>query len=119
MAHPRTRLPDAESERIIEETLRRVRLGATAGTAGGGGAGGSGSMGTLEQLTDVNIGAPANGDLIYRDGTKWVALNIPADWATQRYVLGITNGFPAWVKAAAGIVAAGWGYNWGNDWGGN
>lgn len=118
MAHPRTRLPDVESERIINETLRRVHLGLTAGTAGGAGGGGGGS-GTLESLTDVNIAAPATGDLIYRDGDKWVALNIPADWATQRYVLGIANGLPAWVKAAAGIVAAGWGYNWGNDWGGN
>ena len=117
MAHPRTRLPDAESERIINETLRRAHT-SSAAIAGGGG-GGSSGPGTLESLTDVSITAPANGDLIYRNGANWVALGIPADWATQRYVLGIVNGFPAWVKAAAGIVAAGWGYNWGNDWGGN
>ena len=117
MAHPRTRLPDVESERIINETLRRLHT-SSAAIAGGGG-GGSSGPGTLESLTDVNIPAPASGDLIYRDGATWVALSIPADWATTRYVLGIVNGLPAWVKAAAGIVAAGWGYNWGNDWGGN
>lgn len=123
MAHPRSRLPDIENERIIEETLRRVRLGLANGTlgvstGGGGNPGGGGGPGTLESLTDVDILTPADGDIIYRSGSKWIALAIPADWATQRYVLSIADGFPAWTKATGVALDAGWGFDWGNNWGG-
>jgi hypothetical protein len=121
MAHPQNRLPDIENERIIVETIRRIKLMAANGELGAGsgntGNGNSGP-GTLETLTDVSI-TPVDGELIYRSGADWIALDIPADWATQRYALGIAAGFPAWVPTADGVLAIGWGFNWGNNYSGS
>lgn len=119
MGRYQTRLPTIEEERIINASVDAAKQAAANGaiTVGGGTSPGGSGPGTLESLTDVSI-TPLDGDLIFRSGADWVKLAIPTDWATTRYVLGIAAGFPAWVAAADGIVAAGWGFNWGNIWGG-
>lgn len=116
MGRYQTRLPTVEEERLIRAAAGQAVSGPLG--AGGGGGGGSSGPGTLETLTDVSI-TPADGQLIYRRGADWVALGIPADWATQRYALGIAAGFPSWVPLADATLAIGWGYNWGNNWGGS
>lgn len=59
----------------------------------------------------------ANGDIIGQ------LLPIPIDWESQEddgtpYVLGIVDGLPEWRTVTAEVVATGFGYSYGNDYGG-
>lgn len=45
-------------------------------------------------------------------------LEVPSDWATVSYVLGISGGLPTWLPAGEGAVLAGYGNSYGNDFGG-
>ena len=120
MGRYQTRLPTIEEQRLIDASVNATKLAAANGEIAVGPSGGSPSSdhGTLETLTDVNI-VPVDGQLIFRQAGFWIALPVPADWASTRYVLGILGGFPAWVPTADGVLAIGWGFNWGNNWGGS
>jgi hypothetical protein len=119
MGNLQTRLPGIEEQRLVDAAVKAMKQAAANGeiTVGGGSTPGA-DHGTLETLNDVSI-IPLDGQLIFRSGIDWIALPIPADWASQRYVLGIAGGFPAWVPTADGVLAIGWGFNWGNNWGGS
>ena len=45
-------------------------------------------------------------------------LEIPSDWATVSYVLGISDGIPAWLPAGTDTVLDGFGNSFGNNFGG-
>ena len=75
MAQPRTRLPGVESERIIQEALRRFRLqpipasSIIGGTSGGSSGGGSSSSGSQFTPTVIHDGetftVPVDTQVLY------------------------------------------------------
>jgi hypothetical protein len=63
-------------------------------------------------------GAPL-GALPYFDAEGVLQLlDIPGDWSTVEYVLGISAGVPAWLPAEAGTIGFGFGNGFGNSYGG-
>ncbi len=59
------------------------------------------------------------GSIIYFDASGvGQLLQIPTDWATVGYVLGISGGIPAWLPATEGTIGVGFGSGFGNGYGG-
>lgn len=91
---------------------------ATLDIEGGVGSGGGSSGESLADTGDVIAGDAADGDLLYRRDGFWRLLSIPSNWATADYVLGIVDGFPAWKTVTSGTLDEGYGFDYGNNYGG-